>query len=259
MKKITLFILLFLTCGHLHSQQLEKYCVFKNDSSYLKLYQDSIAEFKIYKKTYPDTMLYQAYKRTHQDTAMYFNMLQRYCQMEGKGTFYLKDSAIYINTALSDEEYYPKFENVGNSNFNGKLSLEVFSQDNKKIKEFDIIIRGKGYYDKKTYYDGVCEIDLLNVKKNGSIQVVVENNSIHKSYVGITIPLKSINTDKIKVYLTDIVWIRNKLLKFKIERKNNSFCVIGPIEEHSKRRFNLKYGFHQIVRFNFFGITLCSE
>jgi len=93
---ISSLILLFLIFNYLQSQQLVNIGVYRNDSSYLKMYQDT-AEFKIYTKECQDTMEYRIYKKENQDTIKFFNRLQRYHYIEGKGTFNIKDSIIHIN------------------------------------------------------------------------------------------------------------------------------------------------------------------
>jgi hypothetical protein len=93
-------------------------CFYKNGSSYLKLNNDT-AEFKICRG----------------------KLSFRYLQ--GKGSFYIKDSVIWIKTTLSDEEKYPKYEDIGHSAFNEKLSIEVFTHNNEKISVFDVIVRGE--------------------------------------------------------------------------------------------------------------------
>jgi hypothetical protein len=208
---------------------------FKN-TSYLKLNKDS-AEFKIYR-------------------------LNGIC-LAGKGLYNIKDSIIYITTVLPDKDYYPKFENVGQSDLNRKLLIEVYTPDNERIQRFRIIIRGKNLYHEEKSDNGICEIDLHIFKRPISIEIRAFNDSNQKSFVSLEIPCNTIKTDKIKVYLTNIIWIRNRIEKFKVEKSGDSYCVTGPLQDKpkSKLKFNLKYGFYRIVSAHSYSrsITMCSE
>lgn len=164
------FILLFLIFNHLQSQQLVNIRIYKNDNSYLKMYQDT-AEFKIYTKEYLDTMEYRTYKKNNQDTIVFFNRLQKYHYIEGKGTFNIKDSIIHINP-------------------------------------------------------------------------------VH---------LKRIGGSKTNMYLTDTVCLRNRKVKFRIERKGNLCCVRGPLKKKPKLRFSLKFGFYKVITTHSNEITMCRE
>ncbi len=232
MKSIILSILLFLVYNQLHSQQLEKYSIYRNDSSYLRLNQDNIAEFRILKKLHQDTMEYVEYsilKKKHQDTIQYFEKLQKYRHYEGKGNFYIKDSVIYINTTKIKNKDYPRFEDIGQSEFNGKLSIEVFDLNNNRYSTFYVRVETKKNWIRFVETDGnTCYIDLSKIRKPVSILIFPINDSVRKCFFPFEIPVQSIKTNKIKVYLTDLYVIKDKLIKFRLNKDENGIFIIAP-------------------------------
>lgn len=215
--------------------------LYQNDSSYLKLNGDT-AEFAIYKKLYTDTMEYRLYKKTHQDTIRFFNRLQRYRHIQGKGAFYVKDSVIYIQTIGNNKESYPKFEDVGDSELNEKLSIEVFDQNNNMFSTFYVRVEGvkNGIrYEKDSI--NTCEVNLSDIKKPVLVRVYPLNDSFQKCFFPLEIPVNLIKTNKIKVYLTNTLLVKDKLVKFHLKKEEHGVSVTGPQgiykEKEEKRKF----------------------
>jgi hypothetical protein len=237
MKQIVFFFILSFSCK-LYSQQLDIQCIFQNDSSYLKLHTNNIAEFKIHKKLYQDTAEYRVHKKLQQDTVQFFKRLQQYYHYEGKGSFYIKDSIIYINTTGDNKKSYPTFEDIGQSKFDGKLSIEVFDQNSNIFSTFYIYVKGKESKRYEKSDNNTCEVDLNKIKKPVSIRIYPYNNSVQRCFFSFEIPVKSIKTNKIRVYLTNILLVKDKLMKFQLKKDGHNVFVVGPkdISKEDKRR-----------------------
>ena len=215
MKKILNLVLILFTMQNLYSQQSDIPCFYERDSSYLILNKDT-AEFKMYNIKYGIRYL------------------------KGKGTYYLKDSVIYIKTVFSESDNFTRFEDVGQSELKDKLSIEVFDENNTRVSEFSYGIVGKNIkkeYNRyrETNVGEISEIDLNKVKKPDYIWISVKSdhsladeiNGTH-FYKDIQIPVKSIKTDKIKVYLTYDKLVYDTLVRFELGKDNKNIFVFGP-------------------------------
>lgn len=228
MKKLMYFILLMLGIQNLHSQQSDIPCFYKKDSSYLILNKDT-ARFKMYNIKYGIRYL------------------------KGKGIYYLKDSVIYIKTVFAENDDFTRFEDVGQSELKDKLSVEVFDENNTRVSEFSYGIVGENIKNQYNRYDEtnvgeISEIDLTKVKKPDYIWVSIKSdhsladeiNGTHFSK-DIQIPVKSIKTDKIKVYLTYDKLVYDTLVRFELGKDDRGIFVFGPKgiyrDESVKTRF----------------------
>jgi hypothetical protein len=218
MKRIISIFVFLVALHNLNAQQLNTHHLYKNGYSYLKLNNDT-AEFKIY---------------NNKLTCNY---------MKGKGTFYIEDSVIYVKTTYAINENSARFENVGADILNGKLSIEVYDQNNNEISIFNISligVKGKKQYYTKKCENKICEIDLNETTKPLSVKINVLNDSTKKHLLPFDIPVKSIKTNKIHVYLTDVLFIEDKLVEFHLKKDKNNVFVIGPknIYHEDKVKFN---------------------
>ena len=181
MKNLMNIILFLFTMQNLYSQQSDIPCFYKRDSSYLILNKDT-AEFKMYNIKYGIRYL------------------------KGKGTYYLKDSVIYIKTVFAESDNFTRFEDIGQSELKDKLSVEVFDENNIIVSEFSYEIVGeniKKQYNRcgETNEREIAEIDLTKVKKPNYICISVKSdhpladeiNGTHFSR-DIQIPVNSITT-----------------------------------------------------------------
>jgi len=201
---------------NMHSQQSSGIPSFyKKDSSYLILNKD-IAEFKMY------------------------NIKYRIRYVKGRGTYYLKDSVIYIKTILTEDDNLARFEDVGQFELKNKLSVEVFNENDTMVSTFIYEIVGeniKNRYNRyrEVYESGVSIIDLNRVRQPDYIWISAmsdnyladENNGTNYSR-SISIPVKSIKTDKIKVFLTCDKLIYDTLVRFELGKDDLGIFVFGP-------------------------------
>jgi len=215
MKKIIFSLLLLIFIQNLCSQQIVIPHFFLKDCSYLILNEDT-AEFRMHNVKYGI----------------------RY--IKGKGTYYIKDKVIYISTIRTDDETFTRWEDVGQSELQDKISIEVFNENNIKISNFIYEIVGEKFKNKNNKYREVFDneldgVDLNKVERPNYLWI----NAISDNYFddelnetnysrSITIPIESIKTDKIIVYLKCDKLIYDKIVRFELGKDEQGFFVFGP-------------------------------
>ena len=215
MKNLICFVFFLLSIQNMYSQQSDIPYFFKSDSSYLILNNDT-ADFKMY------------------------NIKYRIRYVKGRGTYYFKDSVIYINTIFTGDDNFTRFEDIGQSELKDKLSVEIFNENNVMASKFFYTIVGertkKQYNEYRGVYEsGIGEIDLNRVRKPDYIWISIasdnyladEINSTNYSR-SIKISVRSIKTNKIKVYLTPDKIVYDTLVRFELGKDDHGIFVFGP-------------------------------
>lgn len=185
---------------------------YSNDSSYLRLANDT-AYFKTYKMKFG---------------SKYY---------EGKGIYFLQDNIIYIKTGPEEPGKFTNYKEIGTSQLVDSLMIEVFDQNGARIPASEIQIRTRN--DKLFIKSIQDEPEVISIKSyEYPIEIIVSgrDNSIEyaidptpqKYYTSLLIPIDSIKTNRVEVYLTEVCHIYDKIVTFELKKDEKGLFVEGP-------------------------------